>query len=81
MNFTARIRTLRKEKKESQVYVAEVIGLTVRQYQRYEAGEQNPNVDNFCALADHFGVSLDYLAGRTEVREVAQEERKEKQLP
>lgn len=65
-------------KKESQEYVARVIGLTVRQYQRYEAGEQNPNLDNFCALADHFGVSLDYLAGRTEVREIAQE--KEKRL-
>ena len=73
MDLQERLRSLRKEKRESQVHVAGVIGLTVRQYQRYEAGEQNPNLDNFCALADHFGVSLDYLAGRTEVRETAQE--------
>lgn len=73
MNFTAKIRGLRIEKGEKQEQVAAAIGLTVRQYQRYEAGEQNPNLENFCALADHFGVSLDYLAGRTEVREVAKE--------
>lgn len=71
MVLQERLHILRKGKRESQEYVAKEIGLTVRQYQRYEAGEQNPNLDNFCALADHFGVSLDYLAGRTKVREVA----------
>ena len=48
--------------------VAEAVGITPRQYQRFEAGEQKPGFDNFCALADHFGVSLDYLAGRTDKR-------------
>lgn len=62
------IRALRKEKKEKQAETAEAIGLTVRQYQRYESGEQKPGFDNLCALADHFGVSLDYLAGRTDQR-------------
>lgn len=74
MLFTSRIRALRKEAGEKQEETASVIGLTVRQYQRYEAGEQNPNLENFCALADHFGVSLDYLAGRMDVRQVAKEE-------
>ena len=74
MLFTSRIRALRKEAGEKQEETASSIGLTVRQYQRYEAGEQNPNLENFCALADHFGVSLDYLAGRTDVRQVAREE-------
>ena len=68
MLFTSRIRALRKEAGEKQEETASAIGLTVRQYQRYEAGEQNPNLENFCALADHFGVSLDYLAGRSEDR-------------
>ena len=72
--FTSRIRALRKEAGEKQEETASAIGLTVRQYQRYEAVEQNPNLENFCALADHFGVSLDYLAGRTDVRQMAGEE-------
>lgn len=70
MNFYERMRMLRKEHKETQVQVAEAIGITDRQYQRFEAGEQRPGFDNLCALADHFGVSLDYLAGRTDRREV-----------
>ena len=68
MEFHKRIRELRKERNESQVSVAIAIGITPRQYQRFEAGEQKPGFDNFCALADHFGVTLDYLAGRTDER-------------
>ena len=68
MKINERIKELRKERKESQVKVAEAVGITPRQYQRLEAGEQKPGFDNFCALADHFGVSLDYLAGRTDKR-------------
>ncbi len=68
MNFYERIHALRKERKETQVQVAAAIGITDRQYQRFEAGEQKPGFDNLCALADHFGVSLDYLAGRTDQR-------------
>ena len=60
-----RLRALRKERKETQGQIAEAICITVRQYQRFEAGEQKPGFDNLCALADHFEVSLDYLAGRT----------------
>lgn len=70
MNFYERMRALRKERKETQVQVAQAIGITDRQYQRFEAGEQKPGFDNLCALADHFGVSMDYLAGRTDRREV-----------
>lgn len=65
MKFYERLRELRKKRNESQVKVAEAVGITPRQYQRFEAGEQKPGFDNLCALADHFGVSLDYLAGRT----------------
>ena len=68
MQIYERIRELRNEKKESQRQVALAIGMTERQYQRYESGKQNPGFDNFCALADHFGVSLDYLACRTDER-------------
>lgn len=68
MKLQERMKELRKEKKETQVQVALAIGITDRQYQRFEAGKQKPGFDNFCALADHFGVTLDYLAGRTDER-------------
>ena len=59
MDFSERLRELRKEKKETQVQTAKAIEITDRQYQRFEAGENLP---------DHFGVTLDYLAGRTDER-------------
>ncbi len=68
MKLHERMRELRKERKETQVQVAQSIGITDRQYQRFEAGEQKPGLENLCALADHFGVSLDYLAGRMDER-------------
>ena len=66
--LSQRLRELRKEKKETQAQVAEAVGITDRQYQRFETGKQKPGFENFCALADHFGVSLDYLAGRSDQR-------------
>jgi len=68
MKLQERMRALRKERKETQVQVAKAIGVTDRQYQRFEAGENLPGFENFCALAEHFGVTLDYLAGRSDER-------------
>ena len=62
------IRDLRKETGETQVETARAIGVSTRYYQNLELGENLPGLECFIALADHFGVSLDYLAGRTEER-------------
>lgn len=66
--FRECLRTLRNEKGETQAQVAAQIGIAERHYQRFEAGVNLPGFENLCALADHFDVSLDYLAGRSEER-------------
>jgi transcriptional regulator with XRE-family HTH domain len=63
-----RLRELRKETGETQVQVAMAIGIADRHYQRFEGGVNLPNLENAWKLADHFGVSIDYLVGRTNVR-------------
>lgn len=68
--FKLRLRELRKECGETQQQVADGLGIPSRHYQKFEYGSILPSLENFIALADHFGVSLDYLAGRTEEREV-----------
>ena len=68
MTLQERLRQLRKERKETQAQVAQAVGMGIRHYQRVEAGDGLPGLEIFCALADHFGVSLDYLAGRREER-------------
>lgn len=68
MEYFERMKELRGERSETQAEVAETVGMTTRQYQRYEAGSQKPGLDYLMALADHFDVSLDYLTGRTDER-------------
>ena len=68
MEYFERMKELRGECGETQAEVAEAVGMTTRQYQRYEAGSQKPGLDYLMALADHFDVSLDYLTGRKDER-------------
>ena len=68
MELKERLRVLRKEKKETQKQLAAIIGVGYRHYQRFESGENDPTFKDLCALADHFGVTLDYLDGRTDER-------------
>ena len=46
--------------------MAIMLKLTLRQYQRYERGEQEPKLAGWLFLADFFNVSLDYLVGRSD---------------
>ncbi len=70
MEFKERLVNLRQEYKETQIQLAEKIGLSCRQLQALEAGSGFPNYKTLCALANHFNVSLDYLAGRTDNPEI-----------
>ena len=70
MNIGSRLKALRKERRETQLQVAQAVGMGDRHYQRVENDEGLPGLEIFSALADHFGVSMDYLAGRTDRRDV-----------
>ncbi len=63
-----RLRELRKEEVETQVQVATAVGIAEQQYQKYENGVNLPSLETAWKLADHFGVSIDYLVGRSEER-------------
>lgn len=68
MEIKMRLRELRKEAGETQVQVAEAVGMVEQHYQRLERGANLPNLESAWKLADHFRVSIDYLVGRTDVR-------------
>ena len=69
-NFSERIKELRKERGLKQREMAEVCGIKLRGYQCYEYGVGYPEVLGLLFLADYFDVSLDYLMGRTDKRDV-----------
>lgn len=68
MEFRERLVSLRKENKETQIQLAKAVSITSRSLQQLEAGDNYPQYKTLLALADHFGVSLDYLAGRSDQR-------------
>lgn len=49
-----------------QTELAEILNVTYRTVQNYEAGNREPNIDKLIFLATYFNVSLDYLVGRVD---------------
>lgn len=70
MTFNERLKRLREEAGMSQEKAAQGIGIALRNYQRLEKDGNGPNIKNLVQIAEFFGVSIDYLMGRTENREV-----------
>ena len=64
--FPSRLREIRVANKRKQREVAEYLGIKTRSYQAYEGGTRVPSIDLLIILADYFGVTLDYLVGRTD---------------
>ena len=61
---------LRNERGLSQEKAAASQGIAYRSYRRYETGEREPTASVLIQIADFYGVSIDYLVGRTEKRQV-----------
>lgn len=60
-----RIRDLREDMDLRQIDVAKATGIDQKTLSNYETGKTNPDSDAIIKLADFFGVSADYLLGRT----------------
>ena len=70
MNQYPRIRDLREDADLTQAQVGEQLGLSQRTYAYYESGQRMVTPEVLCALGDLYGVSVDYLLGRTDRREM-----------
>lgn len=59
-----------KDAKLNQADVANIIGVSVQAYQKYEYGTAEPTFDAISKLADFYNVSVDYLLGRETNKQV-----------
>lgn len=50
---------------------AESIGIPKGTYASYEYGKREPNIEMISKIAEHFGVTTDYLLGRPDAKEPA----------
>ena len=64
MNF--RLRELRKQKNISQLKLALDLNMNQNSISRYETLEREADYETLIRFADYFGVSVEYLLGRTD---------------
>ena len=65
-----KIRDLREDNELSQIECSKLFYVSKNTYIRYETGERIPPIDFMERVADHYNVSIDYLTGRTDKKEV-----------
>ena len=70
MIFNKRLRVLRQERNLTQEKVARALDMPLRSYGGLEADGAKTHYDTLIKIADFYDVSVDWLMGRTEKREV-----------
>ena len=64
------LRKLRKEKGLSQIAVQMQTGIEQALISKYDNGERVPPTETLMQLAYFYGVSMDYIMGRTDRKEI-----------
>lgn len=63
--YFPRLRDLREDKDMNQTQIAKLLFTSQTVYSRYERGVLTIPVEHLLILADFYGVSTDYILGRT----------------
>ncbi|EFN97871.1 helix-turn-helix domain-containing protein [Streptococcus mitis] len=69
MEFSERLKTLRKQAQLTQVDVAEKLGISQPAYASWERGIKKPTQENLVKIAQILNVSVDYLVGNSDYTE------------
>lgn len=70
--YFQRLRDLREDRDMNQTQIAELLHTSQTVYSRYERGCQTIPVEHLLILADYYGVSVDYMLGRTNIMHMAE---------
>lgn len=70
MIFNERLKILRTERGLTQDKAAAGLGIPLRSYHRLESDGCKTHYDTLLKIADYYDVSVDWLMGRTDMREV-----------
>ena len=64
--YQRRLRDLREDHDKTQQQIADILGTSQTMYARYERGANELPLRHLLVLADYYGVSVDYLLGRSD---------------
>ena len=71
MEFSERLKKLRKDTGLTQVDVASKLGISQQAYASWERGIKKPTQENLVKLSKILNVSVDYLLGNTENKQTS----------
>ena len=71
MDYQRRIRDLREDHDKTQNEIAALLGTSQTMYARYERGANEMPIRHLLTLADYYGVSTDYILGRSNNPKIA----------
>lgn len=63
-----RLRLLREEKGLFQKDIAALLKVSIPAVNQYESGKRDMSTETVVTLAEYFGVSTDYLLGKSDIR-------------
>jgi len=66
MEFSERLKELRKQAHLTQVELASKLGIVQSSYADWERGKKKPTQDNLVKIAQVLNVSIDYLVGNSD---------------
>lgn len=66
MEFSERLKNLRKQAHLTQTDVAEKLGISQQAYASWERGVKKPTQENLVKIAQILDVSIDYLVGNSD---------------
>lgn len=69
-SYGQKLRELRNAKGVAQAVVAEAVGISRPHYTNIEKGRDRPSLEIAVALADYYGVGMDFIHGMTPVKSV-----------
>lgn len=72
-----KLKELRTEKNLLQSDIAKIINKSERTVGFYETGERDMNTETLSILANYFDVSIDYLLGKSDIRNPEEKIKKE----
>lgn len=65
MNFSDMLKTLRKNRGYTQKNLADILNVSQNAIYNWENGKRQPSIEMLEKIAEHFGVTVDYLIGIT----------------
>lgn len=63
--FSIKLKELRKERKLTQIQLAEILETSKQSIWNYEASHREPNIKMIIKIAKYFNVSADYILGNS----------------